>query len=433
MLVVVAGFLVYRFTADTVKNRRPLGGPNVNVTSALHVQSEASFAVDPRDGRVLFGATNDTGGEVIATYASADGGSTWARTDGPVVAGGSCARGEPRVAIDGAGRQYLAFLVGEYCGDDLTPYLAVSSRAGAGAPWSKPVRVAPQAWKYGFDDGPALALDARRGGLYLAWLRSMSSRTATVVVSSSRDGGRTWAAPVPVADALVHPHLAAIAAVDGAVYVAGIDEKLGVWAAKSADGGHSFGAPRSVAPLRANPAGGCSLSGSSPLPREQRTCAGPNPSLSVGRDGVYVVYADAGANGSGDVFVSALDRDLKPRFRVAAVPAESSRAEQFFPVSAIDASTGRLWACWYDTTFDPEAKRAWFTCAASRDGRTWGEPLRAAAEPTAPGELLAVTGQSGLWPAVVAAGGVAHAFWTDGRVIENEFDVFTAAIAAPPS
>jgi hypothetical protein len=145
-------------------------------------------------------------------------------------------------------------------------------------------------------------------------------------------------------------------------------------------------------------------------------------------DRAFVVYGDIGANQSQDVFVSALDLNLKPLFRAQVNPAEKSKAEQFLPVAAVDATTGVLWACWYDTTFDPEAHRAWFTCSASRDGRTWGGPLRASAEPTAPGELIAVAGQQGLQPDVAAGDGRAHVFWTDGRIVANEFDVFTAAI-----
>ena len=97
------------------------------------------------------------------------------------------------------------------------------------------------------------------------------------------------------------------------------------------------------------------------------------------------------------------------------------------PVAALDRDTGVLWACWYDTTFDPHAHRAWVTGAASRDGRTWSPPVRAASEPTAPTIIYGTLGK-GLYPALAAAHGVAHPFWADGRVIANSTDVFTAAI-----
>jgi hypothetical protein len=222
------------------------------------------------------------------------------------------------------------------------------------------------------------------------------------------------------------------------VYIAGIDAKLGVWVARSTDAGRTFGDPRAAAKLVANPAGGCSLTGDSPLPREHRTCLGPSPTLSVTDDRVYVVFGDIGANQSQDVFLAAFDRTLEPLFRAQVSPPESSGTDQFLPVSAVDPETGVLWACWYDTTFDPEKDRAWFTCSAAKDGRRWGAPVRAAEEPTAPGVLYALAGQNGLQPDLVAHGGTAHAFWPDGRITDNEADIFTASIPqrsalSPPS
>jgi hypothetical protein len=437
--VLVGGFLVYHFTVHTVKNQRPVGAANVDVSRDVKDQTEASFVIDPSRPRLLYGATNDAGGEVVPVYTSANGGRTWRRTDGPPVAGGSCANGEARTAIDRSGRQYLAFLAGQYCGDNLTPYLVVTSRASSTDRWGPLVRVVPQAWKFGFDDAPSLAVDERSGRLYLSWLRSLAAKQAVLVVSTSADRGRTWTKPAVVSDTLDHPHLVTLTvASDGAVYLAGIDAKLGVWVARSTDAGRTFGTPRSVARLVANPAGGCALTGDSPLPKEHNTCVGPNPTLSVTGDRVYVVYGDIGANESQDVFVSAFDRALQPLFRGRVNPPDSGKADQFFPASGADPTTDVLWACWYDTTFDPDKKRAWFTCSASKNGRTWGAPVRAAEQPTEPGVLYAVTGQQGLQPEVVARDGRAHAFWTDGRIIANESDVFTAAIPqqvalTPPS
>jgi hypothetical protein len=428
-LIALTGFLVYHFTTHTIRNLRPLGGPNVDVSASTFDQDQAAFAIDPDRPRVLFGASNDAGREVLDVYDSSDGGATWKRTNGPAVPGGSCAHGAPTVATGPDGRQYLAFLAATFCGDALTPYLGITSRGGAGEPWSRLTRVAPRAWKYGFDDAPDLAVDPRSGRLYLGWTRSLGAKVATVVVSASRDGGRSWSAPRPVSDALQHPHHATLAvAPNGDVYVAGIDAKTGVWIARSRDGGETFSAPRAAAPLAANPSAGCALSAEEPLPRELSACAGPDPSLSIGRDRVYVVYSDVAANQSPDVYVAALGLDLKPLFRVPVHPPDKGNAQQFIPASTVDPTTGRLWACWYDTTYDVNEHRAWFTCAWSRNGRTWSAPERAAAEPTPPVILYGAVGQGGLTPAVTARNGVAHAFWGDGRVIENELDVFTAAL-----
>lgn len=428
-LIALAGFLAYHFTTHTIRNERPLGGANVDVSSSTADQTQASFAVDPSRPKSIFGASNDTGRETLDVYASVNGGKTWRRTNGPPAPGGSCAHGAPAVATT-AGRQYLAFLAATFCGDALTPYLVVSSRAGDGERWSPPTRVVPAAWKYGFDDAPDLALDERSGRLYLAWTRSLSKQEAAVVVSTSSDGGRSWTAPVPVSGGLEHPHRATIAVgSNGDLYVAGIDAKIGLWISRSRDHGRTFVAPRAVAPLLANPAGGCALSAGEPLPQELTACSGPDPSLSVGRDRLFVVYADAGANQTSDVYAVALRPDLSRLFRVRVEPPDTGKTQQFAPASAVDPTTGTLWACWYDTTFDSHARRAWFTCAASRDGRAWSSPERAAADPTPTVVVYSGVGKSGLGPAVAARNGVAHPFWADGRVIENELDIFTAALS----
>jgi len=164
------------------------------------------------------------------------------------------------------------------------------------------------------------------------------------------------------------------------------------------------------------------------LPKELTGCAGPDPTVAVGKDRVYVVYGDVGANQTPDVYAVTLDRDLKVVARTQVNPVEKKKTQQFLPAAGLDPTTGVLWTCWYDTTFDENAHRAWFTCSASHDGRTWSAPLRASAEPTSPNILYGTLGGAGLYAAIAARQGVAHVFWADGRVIANSSDIFTAAI-----
>jgi hypothetical protein len=399
------------------------------VSSATFDQSEAAFAVDPSDAKHVFGVSNDTGLEVVRVYESLNGGLRWTRKGGPAVAGGSCAHGAPSVAFGADGREYLAFLASPYCGDSLTPFLVVTTRAAPTARWAPLVRVAKPTWKYGFDDAPRIAVDESSGRVYLAWTRSLSKTEATIVVSSSSDGGKTWSAATPVSATLEHPHHATLAvAANGDLYIGGIDAKLGVWVARSTDAGKTFTPPQAAAALRANPAGGCALTAQDPLPKELTGCAGPDPTISVGKNRVYVVYGDVGVNQTPDVYAVTLDPELKVVSRAQVNPVETKKTQQFLPAAGLDPTTGVLWACWYDTTFDPNAHRAWFTCSASRDGRTWTAPLRASDEPTAPNILYGTLGGKGLYGAVAARHGVAHVVWADGRVIANSSDLFTAAI-----
>jgi hypothetical protein len=422
-LIALGGFLVYHFAVHHIHNPRPLGGRNVDVSRSPGVQSQASIAVDPRDSRLLVVAANDDN-----VYVSRDGGRTWTHTKGPDTAIGACPHRTPRVAIDAAGREYLAFLAGRLCDDDLTTYVVVGERDSPTAPW-RLVRVAKPLWSYGYDDGPALAVDTRSGTVYVAFQRSFSEHRSSTVVSRSDDHGMTWSEPVEISPALVRPHLAAIAVAGHDVYVSGIDARLGVWVARSTDGGRTFSTPRAAGRLVQNPAGGCSLASSSPLPQEEQRCIGPDPTLLVRGDEVAVVYGDGGTNGAGDVFVSLLDRRLHLRYHGQVNPPDHGGASvQFMPVAAVDASTGTFWACWYDTTYDSSRNHAWFTCAASRNGRTWSAPERAAAVPSDPGALLGDAFRYGFYPGLVAADGVAHPAWIDSRHPELLEDVFTAAL-----
>ena len=111
-------------------------------------------------------------------------------------------------------------------------------------------------------------------------------------------------------------------------------------------------------------------------------------------------------------------------------PPDKGSTQQFFPAAAVDASTGVIWTCWYDTTFDPNAHRAWFTCAASRDGKTWTLPERAAADPAHVSDLYTdLQGSTGFSPSVVADRGIAHAFWIGVNRLDFTQNVFTATLS----
>ena len=430
-VMAVGAFLIYHFFVHTIRNQRPLAGRNVPVALDQGTQSEPSFAVDPKNPQVMFGAIGASGELVgnpgqFTIYTSEFGGDHWTKSASPTLPNKGCFFAAPRAAIDSMGRQYLALMAGP-CAETLTPYLAITSRASSTAPWQPVTRIAPRIGRWGFDDGPALGVDEHSGRVYLAWIRAYDKSRLALVFSWSDNHGRTWTAPHEIASSLRDPHLVSIAtAANGDVYLAGIDGKLGLWVTRSTDQGRSFETPRRAAQLRNDPARtDCALSSDGPLPFELTSCIGPNPTLLVRGDHVYIVYDDVGENLTLDVFAVALDAKLSPVFHARVTPPDRGSTNQFFPTAAIDKDTGVLGACWYDTTFDPHKHRAWFTCSTSANGRTWKPPVRAAAEPTEPPDLYRTLPIS---PTMVAADGEFRAFWPDGRNYRAGINVYTALL-----
>jgi len=423
--------------------RHPIGSPwkvaarNVqDISNQPGVQTEVAVAADPSNPKVLFGASNESLEPEIRVYASRDGGRTWSEGAGPQYNSDTCSWGDPSVAVARNGRQYVAFTEKSICvpGTDLTPYLVVGSRDGATGGWTVR-RVTRPATKFGFDDKPAISVDDA-GRAYVVWSRLYGPKLQTTVLSSSADGGRTWTKPLMVHKGLVQPQLATIAAGSaGVVYLAGVDAN-GLWVGRSTDAGRTFSVKRGVAPLPGNQAATCLIFGKFVLPQQTVKCLGPNPTVTLGPKRVFVTYGVNGADRTQDVAVAAFDRSLRPVWRGPIGPVKK-KADQFWPASAVDQSTGKLWACYYDTSGDSARQHAWFVCASSVDGKHWTEPVRAAAPSQSPDVLwqdatIGGYGDSaayGGYPGVAAAAGVVHPLWIDTRDVGgNREEVFASNI-----
>ena len=425
--------------------RHPIGSPwKVAGTSVQDIsiqpgiQTEAAIAVDPSAPQTLFAASNETLEPEIRVYSSVNGGRTWKQAAGPQYDPNNCSWGDPSVAIARDGRQYVAFTEKSICapGPDLTPYLVVGSRQSPQAGWTVR-RVTRPAVKFGFDDKPAISVGAD-GRAYVAWSRLLGDKYQTTVVSSSADGGRTWSKPRVVARSLVQSQLVAIAAAEaGAVYLAGVDAQ-GIWVGRSTDGGRSFVVRRGVAALPGSQAATCIVFGRFVLPQQAVRCLGPNPTISLAPGRVYVTYGVNGADLTQDVAVAVFDRALRPVWQgPVAHQAKPKKADQFWPASTVDATTNKLWACFYDTTGDSNRQHAWFVCTSSPDGRHWSKPVRTTPDSQSPGVLwedarIAGYGDSGGWGGyvgVAAANRTVHPVWIDTRDVGgNREEVFSSVV-----
>jgi BNR repeat protein len=431
---------IYVFTAEKVASPWRAAATHVqNVSRARGIQTEVSVAVDPSNARNLFAASNETLETEIRVYTSTDGGKTWTSRRGPPLVNiDTCAWGDPAVAIAPNGRQYVAYTEKSICtkGPDQSPYVVVAARPGPEGAWIVR-RITRPALRFGFDDKPAIAV-ARDGRVYVAWSRLLGPAYQTTVLSSSADGGKSWSAPRPVNRKLDQPQLVSLAAGQGrTLYIAGVDVRHGIFVGRSTDAGRSFQI-RQAAPLPGSQAATCIVFGNYLIAQQAVRCLGPNPTVTTAKGHVFVTYALQGASGTQDVAAVVFDAALNPIGRGRVGPPEKKKADQFWPVSAVDGRTGELWACFYDTSGDGERKRAWFTCTASRDGRRWSTPVRAAPNSANAGVLwedarifgFGDAGGYGGYPGLAVAGGIAHPLWIDTRNVDgNEEEIFGATLS----
>jgi hypothetical protein len=396
--------------------------PQVNVSRATGNQAEVAVAVDPSNPRVLLAASNSTRGTLA--YGSADGGATWT-TSMPVPSTRDCVDvGDPAPAIGPDGRQLLATLV-LGCGHPDGVSLVVSRRADLRASWTT-VEISPSGDF--FNDKPALSVDAGkaspyRGRAYLAWSRAPRGPPLQVVVTHSDDGGATWSEPVNAAPTPITSPGQLFAGLgigaSGILYVVWADQFRELFAARSADGGETFGAPIHVATAVGPPPTDAFCSGlGAPIPAQPLRCVTPTPLVVSLPDRVVVTYS-AGLRQL-DVYAALLDPLLRSRTALRRVnpPDGRHRSDQFLPASAYDGSTGRLWTCFYDTRLDRRRVRARYSCTASADGGlTWLPPVPVATVASDEVHRPAVAGFGfGDYEGLAVAAGVAHPIWTDGRL-----------------
>src|SRR5207244_12269786 len=86
---------------------------------------------------------------------------------------------------------------------------------------------------------------------------------------------------------------------------------------------------------------------------------------------VYVSYALTDFQGDEGAAVTIFNSRLRalagyPLHQTALLVAptpKSTNADQFWPASAVDPSTGAVWACFYDTRGDPKRTGPFYACS----------------------------------------------------------------------
>jgi hypothetical protein len=426
----------------------PSGRVESDVSRLPGPQTNATIAVDPRDGRVLLAGSNSFLEGVERVYSSVDAGQTWQTTPltPPERDVQRACSSDPAVAIDRTGRQFFSFDRSTPCTSDAPSRVYVATRTGPSSQWSRPVLVAPLG-SARIDDKPAIAVDTSpaspyAGRVYVAWARVSRLVVYSIVLSHSDDHGRTWSKPVKVNRGGDELNYATIGlARDGAVYVGWTDaSRYAIQVVQSVDGGAHFGPEHSAAGFSLIPIPHCGIG--LVLRADPRSCIQADPTVLVdastgpysGR--VYVSYTATAYTGVGGPALTTFDSRLRPltgfplfgQHRIVGRDPRDRHAAQFWVQGAVDQSDGALWLCFYDTSGDPSQTRAWFSCSVSTDGgRSFSGPVRAAAEPS--DESLPGARQFGYYQGVAAANGIAHPIWTDTRRLGTlKEEIYTARL-----
>jgi hypothetical protein len=384
---------------------------------------EPSIAASPRDPALLIAVWQQdryahAAAAGIGVSVSRDGGASWRGASVPGITG--CTpltnhASDPWVSIGGDGIAYVAALVGQPDHVGFRTRVAVATSRDGGDSWSSPALL--DAGGNGFNDKPAVTADPRRAGTaYAVW-----DLEASVFMSVTGDGGGTWSPPReirprPPGGGTVASTISVLP--DGSLLHAFLAYGSGgvrVAAARSADGGASWSAPATVAPV---PRGGSVLRTGRPAVRVL-PISGTGPAVTTS-GAVYESFVDRGVSID-------LVRSTDGGHSWTPPRAAVRRAAGVFGPALAAAPDGTLALSYYAR--EPGGMAS-FWIARSADGASW-TPRRV----TAPFSLrlaprsdgIAFLGDySGLTP--VAGGGFAAAFAASPPLaLSGSSDVLVAA------
>ncbi len=233
-------------------------------TSCYNPQNEQNIVINPTDSTNVATSANEYRDNVHAVYYSNDGGQSWGNRFLPGWTRSSAGRGvfghldscgDPVLAYAPDGTLYYAGLV---CNFDKFPRtlsgIAVAASRDGGATWSAPTMVDYRAAGNFFADKEWIGVGPD-GTVYVTWTRfyqgpqGLGYQRSPILMSSSRNGGKSWSAPKEVSDAahLYNQGSQVAVAPNGVVYVAyeGADPDTGyntdqLVVARSDNGGKSF-------------------------------------------------------------------------------------------------------------------------------------------------------------------------------------------------
>jgi len=268
-----------------------------------------------------------------------------------------------------------------------------------------------------FEDKPYIVADTTKskyaGNLYIGWTRWRIA-DSQMVLSRSTDDGKTWSQPIEI-DA--HPGLprddnGAAEGFDGVVGPDGIfyaiwSQDNAIMLTSSRDGGRTFSHARPVihtAPIMFA------------IQTLERANGFPQIAIDPKSNRLYITWSDY-RNGDLDVFIATSDNGGKrwsAPVRVNNDPVHNG-AEQFFQWLAVDPTDGSIDVIFYDRRGDPQNRKQIVVLARSTDG---GRSFSNYAWTDNPFEANGVF--FGDYSGIAAYGGRVYGIWTEKPAAEPE-------------
>lgn len=344
-------------------------------------QVEPRLAMDPKNAKhLLIGAMlfrrNGAGDSECSPLVSFDAGATWRRAVLPKregVTGG----GDPWVAFDQAGTAYLSCLHGARTETgERTSGVGVYRSDDGGLTWTGPAMLPGRAY-----DRPVLVVARQKSSqTMLHVVASQGTRhdfgpANPISISTSTDGGKTFAEPVQVLFNNLNNNLrSAIALADGTLVAVFYDigsldgrrlEQFRVWSIRSTDGGRSFGPALFV----------------------NENAGGDQVDVTADPTGRLFAVWDVlrGAREGRGVFFSKSE-DAGKRWSAPSRLTELSEGERQQHVPTVAARPdGTIAALWVDYRNDSRGECSDVYIRASRDlGKTWTDAQRVSTKPSCP-------------------------------------------------
>ena len=298
--------------------------------------------------------------------------------------------GDPGIVVDRKGVFYASYILFDAARPaGFRNTVGVSKSTDGGVTWSLPVALPVFGAPNNFLDKCFIAVDstsgANSGNVYVTFTNFPQVNTGTlpIMFSRSTDGGLSFSSPIQLsATGTQNQGSEPVVGPNGEIYVAWWQASgpggSKIVVAKSTNGGISFGAPVSVAPVTPIGFNSGSLLGNF------RVNSFPRIDVDQNNGNVYIAYASRPGHGdSGDVFFVRSTNGGATWSSPLRLNDDPGDNDQFFPDLAVSAD-GTIRAIWYDKRRDPNNIDMTVFTAVSTDGGLSFGPNQAVTPATFP-------------------------------------------------